>query len=1168
MAEAGGPATQAGIRYQDQIAALYLGRMLDPRERPRHDQPVEVRLEAPADVDDFVVRFSDGSRKFFQVKRSLAARGRAWQDLWLAIRRQIGSDLTPDDRIELVLGESSPLAANLRAMVDRRAGSNAGEWQSRLNAGQRSVVQSMQRVLAADVEEVWHVLGRVDVRVCAAEEVERDQVPLWMPPSSAPMARVFRALSEIAWEGAASRLRFDGPTLYERLRSEAGIVVSDPPSWGASKYREAIASLAIIDVPGTSFRQQPGAAYLWPRCVQFRPNQTADFDDDFSSWRHLDGVAEVEIVSFPSSELGAVVLVAGPGFGKTTLVHALARKNALDGLLPVVLSIPKLAESDLPIAAYLSERLNIDFDVKVDWHAAASTGALVLLLDGLDEVSSDRRALILERLSVYRAAHPGVRWLLTVRDAGALVPPEDAQVLELASLRDTDVRRYVDFYRPGEAEVATELLGRIFARPDLAHMVRIPIFLALMLVLRLEKQDLRRSDLLDSYLETLFRPSEFKATQRDTLDTETLRRVAERAAFDALETDTIGVSVRQLERQVKDIAPSLRTDDVRDALVRRGVLRRDGLAMLTFPFPIVQEYLASVELLRNHGEQLAQRLSMIVRRPWAQAIQFALEQHPRPTAVIDEVLDRPDDVFHTGLRLLGRCVSNGMSASPQQWQLIGERLAVLWGSLAWRTNMLVDGIVVDAFSKPLHPLVRARLGERHLVHHGSGRVLAIAQDAALSQAVLETLLAGNIDGLLNLAEIQSEVDRLGGIAFRMYVRRAKQEPRVQADSDAICCLVGHLKRGTVSAVEAMDVANDLSLAPEVRLAARAHTLSPLDESCRALINVALSKEGFFPYHSAALAMSTPAVDMDSIVHLLESPTALKVNVRRVFSHVFGQWRGAELNERLADFLARDGISDWIRIHALQHSVIAGQVDAFDELLSKMSTMACDTVGETVILLGHVLDRTRVQRTVAALADREWCPEERCRVAHSLMTGLRWRVGKPGGASAVDALPAHPGRSAAFSLLDDWLSRTDYEPWKHLGLVVSGVELGVPGAFNLLRAVFDVAMATPTAEELNDGATAGRALEAMHARGFGASIEELERIASTGTYNLCTCAVRLIAKAGTSSAVESLMRLHDRFSPDMRKNLLEALEPLAGRLGLRIMSAGEKLVASAVLSARA
>jgi hypothetical protein len=1163
MAEAGGPATQAGIRYQDQIAALYMGRMLDPRERPRHDRPIEMRIETLSNVDDFVVRFADGSRRYFQVKLALAAKGAPWKALWLAIYRQIDHNFTHDDRIELILGEPSQLATNLRALAERSTCSDVPEWQSRLNASQRQVLLSIRKVLEGTLDELWQVFRRLNVTVCDAGDVERDHVPLWMPPSSASQARVFRTLSEMAWEGAAVRSRFDGPVLYERLRSEAGIVIADPFNWGGARYREAISSLATIEVPGTNFKQLPDAVFLWPRCVEYQANHAADFDDDFSSWRHLGDVAEVDLESFPSADLNAVVVVAGPGFGKTTLVYALARKAALAGLLPVTISVPKLAESDLPIAAYLSERINSDFDVRVDWQTAASTGALVLFLDGLDEVSSNRRALVLERLKVYRGTYPGVPWLLTVRDASALVPPGDAKVVEVASLRDSDLQRYVDFYRPGEATIASALLTRISARPDLAHMVRIPIFLALMLVLRLENQDLRRSDLLDIYLETLFRPSEYKAAQQDGLDTETLRRISERAAFEALETDTIGISVRQLERHIRDAAQSLRTDDVRDALVRRGVFRRDGMTRFTFPFPIVQEYLASAQLLRHHSDQLGQRLSMIVRRPWAQAIQFALERHPAPTAVIQEVLERPDDAFHTGLRLLGRCLSNGMLASPQQWQVIGERLAGLWGSLAWRTNLLVDGIIVDAFCKPLHTSVRGRLGERHLVHHGSGRVMVANRDSELSRNVLETLLAGNIDGLLNLAEVQSEVDRLGPVAFAMYIRRARQEPRVDADCEAISCLLGHLKRGCAHAQEALSAANDPSLAPEVRLAARAHTAALLDDTSETLIRQALSRPGFFSYHSAALAMSTPAIDTPSILRMLQEPSALKDNVRRVLSHLIDYWHGAGLGERFTDLLIRGDVHDWMRILALQHAVTAGQIEAFDELLAKMPTMAYETAAETVVLLGHVLDRSRVQNAVATLSARDWNPEERCRLAHSLMTGLTWRVHTPGGCSALDPLPSHPGRTASFALLQDWIFRADYEPWKHLALVVSGVQTGVPGAIDLLRVSLDKAMAATTVHRLNDESAAGQALEVLHARGMGASVEELERIASTATYNLRNSSVRLIAKSGTLLAVESLMRLYLQFSPDKRHDLLEALEPLAGSLGLRITSVGDALLSSVV-----
>lgn len=1158
MAEAGGPATQAGIRYQDQVAALYLGRMLDPRERPRHDQPVEVRLEAPSSVDDFVVRFADGSRRFFQVKMSLEAKGSQWKKLWQALHSQTESDFAPDDRLELVIGESSRLASDLRSLAERRTGSDPTEWQGRLSSSQCQLLKTIQKAFGGTDDELWHVFGHLDVTVCIATDVERDHMPLWMPPSSAAQARLFRTLSEIALEGAALRLRFDGPTLYERLRTEADIVIAAPTNWGSTKYREAISSLATIEVPGTRFKQPLGAAYLWPRCMEYQPEQSTDFDDDLSNWRHVGGFAEVTLEDFPNTDLNAVVVVAGPGFGKTTLVHALARKATAAGLLPAILSVPRLAESNLPIAAYLSERVNADFDVGIDWQVAARTGALVLLLDGLDEVSSEKRTLVIEQLRIYGGSHPGVPWLLTVRDAGALVPPRDAKVLEIAPLRDSDLYRYVDFYRPGETAIAPALLNRILARPDLTHMVRIPLFLALMLVLRLEEKDLRRSDLLDIYLETLLCPSEYKAVQRDGLDTEALRRITERTAFDALETDTIGVSVRQLERHIRDIAPNLRTDDVRDALVRRGILRRDGLTRLTFPFPIVQEYLASTELIQHHGDQLGQRLSMIVKRPWAQAIQFALERHPAPTAIIDEILELPDDVFHTGLRLLGRCLSNGMLATRQQWHIVGQRLASIWGRLAWRTNLLVDGIIVDAFSKPLHPAVRARLAERQLIHHGSGRVLANIRDSALSQEILATLLAGNIHNLLNLAEFQSEVDRLGHVAFAMYVDRARQMQGSAPDSDAISCLLGHLRRGCVSNDEALLAANDPSLALEVRLAARAHSTAPLDCQVKTLIREALARPGFFSYHSAALAMSTPAVDTQSILELLREPTTLGFNATRVLAHILEYWHAAGLHERFADLFAMNEIDEWMRILALQHGITQGRLEAFDELLTKVPNMPCEAVAETACLIGHVPDRSRVQALLVRLCDRDWKDEERLRIAHSLMTGLKWRSQVPGSGAGWHPVSSHPGKSASFSLLEDWISRNDYPAWKHLGLIVIGSQTGVPGAIDLLRSALDKAMATPTIDRLNDETDAGQALEELNARGLGLSIEELERIATMATHNLRNSSIRLIAKSGTMAAVEALTRIYSRFPPALRNELLEALEPLAGRLGLRVSRFGDTL----------
>ncbi|QND60161.1 NACHT domain-containing protein [Mesorhizobium huakuii] len=1122
-------------------------------------------MEAPQNADDFVVRFADGSRRFFQIKLSLDASGEVWKSLWIAFRRQLDTDFTPDDRLELVLGASTPLAAQLSELTKRHDSSDVIEWQTRLTASQRRLVLSIQEVLDDDIMQVWRVVTRLDVSIWPEDGIARDFVPQWMPPSSRTSLALFKALSDVAWDGATTRSSFNGSTLYDRLTLEFQIAILDPPNWGAAQYRQAVAALACVEVPGTDFRQRPDAHFLWPRCLRYDRDRRPDFDDDLPGWRDVSAGGLVDLRDFPSVDLGAVVVVAGPGFGKTTLVHAIAQKVATGGRLPAIIPATKLSDSDLSIADYLSERLNGEFEVRIDWRAAADAGSLLLLLDGLDEVSSDRRTVILERLHVYRANHPSVRWLMTVRDPAALSPPDDATMVELAPLQDEDISGYVNFYRPGESGVAEALLERIETRPDLAHLARIPIFLALMLVMRQEKANLHRSDLLDTYLETLFRPVAFKAAQVDKIDTAVLRQIAERAAFEALETDTIGISIKLLERCIKDIAPQLSTDDVREALVRRGLLRKGGLTRLTFPFPIVQEYLASAELLEHHQDQIAPRLGKIVRRPWAQAIQFALERHPNPEPLIDEILGREDDVFHTGLRLLGRCLANGMTVSTPRWQTMGDRFAEIWGGASWRTNKLINGIIVDAFSQPLHPAIRARLGERSLIHEGADTIVARIRDSRLSLEVLGELLHGNIENMLNLGDIQREADRLGTTAFNLYIAQCRRCAGEVESEHAISSLISHLKMGCVDAEIAFAAASDETLPLEIRLSAWSQSMRKLDASTEELIIRILASEGYHPMSSAAKALSSPQVDIPSILQLLKSPKVLEERALKVMEYLMSDWERDSQADRINQFLAEGGISEEMQNLASLFAVNAGNANVFDTLLDRIPTLSTEMVGATVIMFGHFLDRTRVERAVAAIGLRNWSPDDRVVITHSLTTGLTYRLKMMGLRSGtLESIPPHPGRTAPFRLLSDWLARQDYEPREYLKITLDAANLGVPGSATNLRAIFDTAMAAPPVEEHADGSLAGRALEVLHANREAPSLDELERLALSSTYNLASSVVGLIAKGGTAIEAESLMRLYESVPSGMlRSVILGVLEPLAGHLGLRITRSSKKLTAMAI-----
>src|SRR5262245_1615175 len=100
MAEAGGPANQAGIYFQNTIAALYLGRMVDLRSRARRDRILHVRVEAPEAVDDIVVLLGDGSRRYIQAKRSIDVTSDAWDRAWQQFWKQLARPTTAlEDRL-------------------------------------------------------------------------------------------------------------------------------------------------------------------------------------------------------------------------------------------------------------------------------------------------------------------------------------------------------------------------------------------------------------------------------------------------------------------------------------------------------------------------------------------------------------------------------------------------------------------------------------------------------------------------------------------------------------------------------------------------------------------------------------------------------------------------------------------------------------------------------------------------------------------------------------------------------------------------------------------------------------------------------------------------------------------------------------------------------------
>ncbi len=757
----------------------------------------------------------------------------------------------------LVIGEASAHANNLRECSERSTYATTDqEYDARLTASQRGLIDRILIALSGhgcDNSCVRRLLSCIDVDIVPDASIERDHAPLWMPEASATPERLLGLLRDMI--GGASRIRgsFNPTALRTRLKDEHSIDICEPDQWGSAHYRSVLSGKAVIQIPGTAFAKSISELFLWPRATRYDRTHRSDFDDETP--RPAFGVLSdtVDLSLFPSQGLDRLVVIAGPGFGKSVLSLALAESAIRRGFLPAIVSIPELSRRDIEIVDFLKERVNKTYEVEIDWGAASNSGLLILLLDGLDEVSSDRRAVILERIKTFSLRHPGTPWLLTVRDAAALSAPTDALLVELHPLNRNDIGRFVALYRPMDTDLPERLAERLRASPDLERLVRIPLFLAILLASSSDLNELpaNRKELLENYLELLFRPEQFKAVEADGVDPSTLRTIAEVTAFDALEREEIGVSVRLLTTTIRQQqAPGAPLQPVMERLVKCGVLSRVSPSSFSFPFPIIQEYLAACHILEHRLDEVPERLSSTMRRPWAQALQFVLERHPAPNRIIDELLARDDDAFFTDLRLVTRCVTNSMSVGPVTKEEISRRLGRAWPNSTWGVKLRIGDLIRDSFYDPLVSEFRDQLSNRWLLHQGAGAVVARINDTTLTSKVLAELLAGDVEYLLNLGELQNPVSALGDQALKLYADRARSPHASENDKHAMASLISQLDGTQISEPVRLSVSLDENLPLSVRLSAFSIGPAPIDNRALPLIASAICMKGYQPKASA------------------------------------------------------------------------------------------------------------------------------------------------------------------------------------------------------------------------------------------------------------------------------------------------------------------------------
>lgn len=1165
MTESGGSATQAGIFYQNSIAALALADLLDLDRLSARERLLEVRVEAPEHVDDIVLRFADGHQDFQSVKLNLRLQSNAWTGLWQSLHAQFQSGFGPIDQLTIVVAERNAASDAVAQLCERTATAvDQAELIRRLGDAQRPALASIEKITGG-AQAAFELLRRTRLLHLAEDGIENELGRRRLTGASPSLPALLPILRDIVGGAARRRGLFRPASLRRRLKLEHGLLLGEPPEWGLAAFRTATRQMARLTIPATSVSGAAKDMFVWPRARTFDSSKRTDFESENSDLSETSEEAGIDLRTFPTDQFDRVVVVAGPGHGKSALLTAISGRLADGPLVPVAVPLASLAAADAGVIQFLHTTMSSELEVNADWERLAEQGLLVLLLDGLDEVPATSRPQLMRRITTFSARYPQTPWMLTVRDAAVLGGLSQSAIVELLPLSDEDIERFAATMRDRLGNLQPwQVVRRLKLYPDLDRLARIPLFLMMLLATTdlNDPRPLTRSDLIEGYLTTLFSPERIKATGASDDRGVTLRAIAETLAFGRLEQQEIGATEREvravINRFVSDVAEA---DALFERLRTNGVLRPQSAIRLQFPYPIVQEYLAARHLVDKYPDSLHQRIEDAVQRPWAQVIQFALELAPDPEPVIEAMLRREDDAFATGLRLVGRCIANGAIVSDTLRLQVAENLTAFWVQAPSDARERVGRVLADGFWNIASPELEAALHHRRLLDQGAGDILSKRADLKLTLSVLQGLITDARDSM--------------GIhhSFK-YALRAAGDPALQAiinamnpttvDADLITDISGlfwNFNTASISPALALNVARDERLSWQARFHAYLLVGAPLEDAGVELAVKGFEQADWNRNYAARDLIGVHADPSAFLEQLLRSPTIpLERRVDLAASIACHIEEESERRTLARTLVGDDAIDPEVRIALRLMEARYGDAEQFRSLVEDLPTLPVQHAATTIALFGHHPERALAERAATLTRLRAQSAADIVRIANSVTTGLRnvfemdWGFG-----GVVRAALPHAGIAPWIELLEDWSDRTDLAPKDRMRVRTAAAGLGSELIADALErdllAIDDFDAEVWTTDDKQGHAISG-ALHQLKQRLPALGDDVIERLFRSNRYNIAMHGVRALGDRGDESALRRLVDLH-RAKPKwgLRDLAANKIEQLAARLQIVVRKDG-------------
>lgn len=324
------------------------------------------------------------------------------------------------------------------------------------------------------------------------------------------------------------------------------------------------------------------------------------------------------------SEYQKLMIVGAPGSGKSMLckniafAYAEGRLQLPDRSIPILLELHRLNNLDFSIEQHLiAELARNDFPHAEQFvFQSLKKGTLMLLMDGLDEVSSNERGRVVQAIKDLLDRYRKCRVLITCRTAVYRDEFRDTaeQKLEIIEFSDQQIRRFLHSWEPDmPADKSIEqLMHTLRDRPRIIALARNPLLLTIIAYLYTDTPYVLPHSRAEFYKESSDVLLRHWHSERNRFEARDKRAILQHLALFNQDTairrqgDRRSIEYKEVVEQVRQVLPSVnlrdeQVDDILKEIVERSglLLSIDGGERYQFVHLTLQEFFAAEELTDN-----------------------------------------------------------------------------------------------------------------------------------------------------------------------------------------------------------------------------------------------------------------------------------------------------------------------------------------------------------------------------------------------------------------------------------------------------------------------------------------------------------------------------------------------------------------------------------------